>query len=423
MNLDTRRHVTLNSSPMDPSCLPERGTRLELRPCRGSSCIVGQLPYVLAGLELATAIVFGRDSGCAPLPLEDHPPKPREVLELIVMRALRTPPCVVSFSGGRDSSAILALAAHVSTKHGLAPPIAVTNVIPGDVDAAEDEWQESVIRHLGITDWERIQITHQMDVVGPIATPLLERFGPYFPFNGHFLIPGMRLARGGTYLSGVGGDELFAFGEIDRLSLVLTGRLRPTRSDLVTLARRMQPLALRVPRVIDGIVGEPWLQPNVGRRFLRELAKAVASQHIWYSNQLRRDIWKDRGREAGGRTLTAFAQLNQTSNVQPFMEPAVIGSLLRHRGRAAWPSRAAAMRDLFGDILPAQLVERSSKATFDSVFFNEHSRAVVERWAGDGVDEALVNTDQLRLTWENKEVDPRSLSLLQSIWCQDHRTL
>ena len=140
------------------------------------------------------------------------------------------------------------LAAHLSRKHGLPPPVAVTNVIPGDAAASEDEWQESVIGHLGIADWERIRFTHELDVVGPIATPLLQRFGPYFPFNGHFLFPGMQSGRGGTYLSGVGGDELFDSGETDRLSLILTRQVRPNRHDLVMLARRVQPLPLRIRR-------------------------------------------------------------------------------------------------------------------------------------------------------------------------------
>ena len=78
------------------------------------------------------------------------------------------------------------------------------------------------------------------------------------------------------------------------------------------------------------------------------------------------------------------------------------------------------MSELFGDVLPPQVLDRSSKATFDSVFFNDHSRAVTAEWGGDGVDEALVNAAELRLTWKKSEVDARSLSLLQSLWCQAH---
>lgn len=267
------------------------------------------------------------------------------------MNALGSPPCVVSFSGGRDSSALLAIAVHVAEKHGLSRPIAVTNVIPGDDAAAEDEWQESVIRHLGVTDWERIRIADDMDVVGPIAAPLLRRFGPYFPFNGHFVVPGMERARGGTYLSGVGGDELFDSAETDRLVLAATGKVRPGRHDLLTMVQLLQPRELRVRRLMREIEPVPWLQPDVGRSFLRGLATSVATRHFWFSNQLR-FAWLDRSRQALEQTLAAFAALSSTKNVLPFMDPDLMRSLIHHKGRIPWKSRSAAMQELFGDVLP-----------------------------------------------------------------------
>jgi hypothetical protein len=54
-----------------------------------------------------------------------------------------------------------------------------------------------VIRHIGPTDWERLRFTDELDVIGPVAQPALREWGPCFPFNGHFGLPAISLARHG----------------------------------------------------------------------------------------------------------------------------------------------------------------------------------------------------------------------------------
>src|SRR5580700_7079125 len=69
---------------------------------------------------------------------------PLVALEEIVLPALLRPPCVVEFSGGRDSSLVLAVATRVATREGLPSPVAFTQHYPGLAEANEDEWQELV---------------------------------------------------------------------------------------------------------------------------------------------------------------------------------------------------------------------------------------------------------------------------------------
>src|SRR4051794_11337016 len=69
---------------------------------------------------------------------------PRRALEDSLLAALRRPPCVIAFSGGRDSSALLALALHVARKHGLADPLPVTRIFPKDASTDEAKWQRLV---------------------------------------------------------------------------------------------------------------------------------------------------------------------------------------------------------------------------------------------------------------------------------------
>ncbi|HZC13844.1 MAG TPA: hypothetical protein VE270_07480, partial [Thermoleophilaceae bacterium] len=68
----------------------------------------------------------------------------RAAFEDVVRGALQRPLCVVSFSGGRDSSAVLALAMHVARCDGLPLPIPLTMRFPRYARTNEDEWRELV---------------------------------------------------------------------------------------------------------------------------------------------------------------------------------------------------------------------------------------------------------------------------------------
>ena len=76
----------------------------------------------LARLEVATAIAFGRDAGRPSFARRTAAP-PLAALERALIGALRRAPCVVSFSGGRDSSALLAVATRVTSTSGPASRI------------------------------------------------------------------------------------------------------------------------------------------------------------------------------------------------------------------------------------------------------------------------------------------------------------
>ena len=107
--------------------------------------------------------------------------------------ALLRPPCGVAFSGGRDSSAVLAVAAHVARRDGLPQPIPITKVFPDVPTAEEGSWQESVVRHLGLDDWQRVVIHDELDLVGPLATANLVAHGVVWPPTIHGDVPVVEL--------------------------------------------------------------------------------------------------------------------------------------------------------------------------------------------------------------------------------------
>ena len=74
-------------------------------------------------------------------------------------------------------------------------------------DPDEAGWQEQLVTHLSLLDWPRVEISDELDLLGPYARRLLGAHGNQFPFNAHFSAPLVEQARGGTLITGVGGDE------------------------------------------------------------------------------------------------------------------------------------------------------------------------------------------------------------------------
>jgi hypothetical protein len=177
-------------------------------------------------------------------------------------------------------------------------PVAVTNFFPTDAASAESEWQEVVIRHIGPTDWERLKFTDELDVIGPVAQPALREWGPCFPFNGHFGLPAISLARHGCYLTGIGGDEVFQLSERNRLGAVLTGRERPGRRHLRSGALALLPSRARRHYYQRRMPELPWLKPDARNELKRRIAEDEARQPIWNAPDLLKDYWCDRRRLA-----------------------------------------------------------------------------------------------------------------------------
>lgn len=371
-------------------------------------------PYVLRGIELATSIVAGVDRTREPLPR--RPAAPSElaaVLENVLLRSLQRPPCVVAFSGGRDSAGLLAAAARAARRHGLPLPIPATYRFPGMPDSDENAWQDMVVRHIGLEDWVRVDITAELDLVGPVAAPMLRRDGPVWPPNSHFaglLVPH---ARGGTFVTGVGGDELLA-PSAQEAARVLSGRRRPRPGDVRGVLAVLGPSVLRTRRARRRVERLPWLTPDAAAAHAQARARA-SLQPLWWGKSVTHDWWRSRERLALSASLRAACG-DDVTVAHPFMDRDFLSAAAGALWRLGFPTRAAAMDLLFGDGLPKTVRHRSDKAAFFAPFVNRHSRAFIAQWDGTGVDEALVDVGALRACWEADRVDARSYALLQSAW-------
>jgi asparagine synthase (glutamine-hydrolysing) len=334
----------------------------------------------------------------------------------VILASLRRAPCAVSFSGGRDSSAILATATAVARREGLPLPIPVTFRVPGSQEADEIAWQELVIKHLGITNWELIDARGSFDVVGELAAAVHRRCGLVPPFNLHLHEPVAALAAGGSFLTGAGGDEMLRGHRRQAAArLVHDGRL-PTRSELKAVGAQLVPRVVRarraVPiRALDDFV---WLRQSARRTFAREYGAMTAALPIGWDATARM-WWGQRVRYVLDRAFTDLGAGHGCDATHPFLSAPFVDAMARHYGPIGPRSRRRTMAELFGDILPDALIRRTTKASFNAMFFTERARSVASDWNGSGVDERLVDVAALTREWRRPDPAAMSYAMLQGI--------
>ena len=302
-----------------------------------------------------------------------------------MLRALLRPPCLVSFSGGRDSSLVLAIASDVARRHGLPLPVPATNRFPGRPETDESGWQELVIVRTSEVDWLRLDWGEELDIVGPYARLALRRHGILAPFNSHFHLPLIQLARGGSMLTGIGGDELLSPVSREVAAAILMRRRLPGRGELPALALALAPRPLRTAviarrRRVFRTFG--WLTSTARRR----VALAYAS---WESRDpLRWDVASAHGggevgpSSAIGPERPRFGLPENVQMLHPLCEPEVLAATARAWGRVGPAGRQAALGELAGESLPARGA-RDDKAWFDRVFWAGHSRRLARAWNGE----------------------------------------
>lgn len=387
-----------------------------------ASSTTGAMPLTEA--DIAFGIILGQDRSIPAVVPRRPSIEPIVALEAVLARALSRPPCVVSFSGGRDSSALLAVATRLARRDGHELPIPATLRFPESPAADEDEWQRVVLAHLGLNDWVRIDIVgDQLDAVGPIASTALRRHGLVWPFNAHFHVPVFEEARGGSVVTGFGGDELALSSASVRAGQVLTGKVTPRLSDIlaVGMAAAPHPLRLRIHRRRQRPVAKslPWLTPDGQRGVADAIGASDASVPLGWSRVLRSWIPRDRYFAVCQHSLALLAGGYDVEIAHPFVAPEVLDALAAAGGIGGLGDRDALMLRLFGDLLPEQSLRRGTKASFSEPLWTATARRFAASWSGDGLNRDWVDVDALRRHWLDEQVDLRSTTLLQAAWLHD----
>lgn len=349
--------------------------------------------------------LFGTDPTLPPLPTDVG--TPREELERVIRAALQEPPCVVLFSGGRDSSTLLAIAVDLARREGLPDPIAVTHRYPKAPESIEDDWQRTVIDHIGATEWVQVNRESEHEVFGELALLHLRRHGTqvspawwvgWMPpeIGGPPLdAPPHEGELRGTILEGSGGDEVFGDPARPLRAALLAGR-RPSRRQLREGLGELLPTAARPARHTAWIEETfTWLTPAARRELRASTEREYLDLRDRYDRAMHH-LYTDRDVRAGIAHAAVAANESGIKLGAPFLEPRVVAALARRWGRAYPRSRAEGLRDLVGDLLPDQILERRSKGDYTAAFLGPQSLAWLESWDGTDVDESVVDGKRAR---------------------------
>lgn len=372
----------------------------------------GSAAWTPSRSELATGLLHGS----VPQPWPNTGESPRQALETLLARALASAPCVIGFSGGRDSSALLAAAVGVARREGLPLPVPATLEF---ADPATDErtWQEQLLRHLGVDDWVHLRFDDELDIVGPLAGAGLHRHGVLYPANAHLIVPMAQAARGGVVLTGVGGDDVFGAWPWWDLGELAARRRRPRLGDSRRIAHLLAPRGVRAEIRIrrESWLSLPWLPPAVRRPTALALAREISGAPAAWNARMR---WAAQWRSWRGAVHSmALHGADHGARVEaPFLDPRYLSALARAGGRTGWGDRTATMRALFGGLLPEAFITRRTKAEFSAPLFGAHTKRFAASWDGAGLDPEWFDAAVLRRIWATPQ--PHSLSglALQAAW-------
>ena len=377
-------------------------------------------PAELSPLETAVGWPLGGRGRATPR-LDRPGAAPLEALASAIEPTLEHGPPAVAFSGGRDSSLLLAVTALVCRRAGLEPPLPITLCMPGQFEEADERrWQELVLEHLEIPQWHRIPIDGELDLLGPYARRHLLRNGPLFPANAHAIVPMLEAAGHRCLIVGQGGDELLSSQQWRSVQDLLARRRRPEPRDLLRLGAGVVPRPVR--RLIRPIPAQSyetmdWLRPEAMSELPGVVRRGFEQPVAWRAAV--RDLAARRDVVLPLRTMRRLADAGGHRVLAPLLDPGFVGALARAGGLAGWGPRTAAMDALASDLLPAESVGRKTMAYFNRVFFGDESRAFAATWSGRGLDERLVDPEALRRQWRSDMPDFRTSLLLQSAWLAD----
>jgi asparagine synthase (glutamine-hydrolysing) len=378
-------------------------------------------PLALTRLERASGYLVDEELGAPPLP----PPaagRAREAFADAIRPALMRPPCVVSFSGGRDSSSVLAVATDLARREGLPDPIPVSVRFGGAGRTEESAWQERVVAHLQLRDWERVELTTEADFLGDLAQGVMTTHGPQWPPNTQLHVPICLRAPGGSVLTGVDGDDLFgwSWGEI-RAALQAPGFV--SERALLHAALAVAPYRLRRLGARRTMVRlTTWLRPEAQRAFEASIVEWLARSPTRWDRHVARYA-RQRGQRSAARAIDLLAADHGAVAHHPLLDRRFLATLARDGGRAGYGDRSATMQCLFSDLLPQDVLRRRTKAEFSAVFWGPRARAFAADWDGRGLDDELIDAEALRREWLSETPLFGSALPLQDAWLQAQRAI
>jgi asparagine synthase (glutamine-hydrolysing) len=369
---------------------------------------------ILTPLEIAGGIPLGMNPDAQPLP-DVGDLTPLAAFEDVVRAALRRPPCVIPFSGGRDSAAVLAVAARIAREEKLDAPIAVTLRFDRGLGTDETAWQERVVAHSRVKDWILLNVGDEIDFIGPLSRPLLLRYGVVHPASMPLFWLPLQHAHGGSMLTGFGGDSVIGGWVPAHAAEVFALRAIPRPSDVLMLGYALSPRIVRAAAMRMQLTRPVWMRPRAYREFNSARIAELSTRPVRRDRFLR---WEARLRRSAFAEST-FARLAADVDAlafHPLHDRRFVAALARDLGPRGDGNRTSVMRRVFARDLPPDVLARPDKANFAVAYFRDYTREFARRWDGIGLDPELVDPEPLRKAWLEWIVDPRASLALQAAW-------
>lgn len=368
----------------------------------------------LSPLEIASGALL-REPTLRRLPRVPPALTPLAAIEDVLRPCLADPPCAVAFSGGRDSSALLAVATRLARREGFTDPVPAT-IRSGFDENDEDFWQELVIRHLGLRDWHRIEIQHELELVGDIAAAALRRRGVVYPPNTHFIPYALKGLDAKSLVHGFDGDGLLGEYLWMGFKEVLSGERKPTRMDLERVLLAAAPRAVRQGWAARRLKVEAiWLRRDARRTVSQALQRRAFAEPVSWPRRL---AWYVGDPSVGApcEAITADLAHMGVYACAPFWDRRVIAALARDGGVLGYGSRTTAMRRIFGAMLPDRVNARADKGSYEDVFWGPKTDEFIASWDGTGLDTTLIDPDVLRRCWREQYWPGWTALPLQAAW-------
>lgn len=342
----------------------------------------------------------------------------REALEGVIEDAIVSGNghLAVMFSGGRDSSAVLAVATAVCRRLGADDPLPVTATYPQDPDTDEWDWREVVLKHLGLSKAVEIEITTERRMLSSRTLASLDSWGVVWPPAVYTQSLYFGSAPRAVFLTGEGGDGVLEGGRITPLTLVRQDFPRVSRSLLRSAAEALAPDVVHQAFERRAFVNGrslPWL-------------RTTKRQVIARSLDFRRDPlhWgTGRFRVAGQRSVQLVvansrfaAKLVGTDLRHPLLDDRFVAAIARDGGKWGYRGRTDVFRHLFGDLLPDRILARTTKAAFNTSRWGDDERDFAAGWTGQGIDLDLIDPDFLRNEWSGHSPHPVAQFLIHEAW-------
>ncbi len=322
----------------------------------------------------------------------------------------------VEFSGGLDSSLVLSVATSVAREDDLPLPIPVTLRFARHGATDERAFQQLVVSHLGLREWIVFDVDDELDLLSPESCADLAAHG----MAASARLPGrswmLAKIRGeGAILSGEGGDEVFGPAPFEAFhSLLHAVRTRSNRRSAIYAAARLTRRRLS----------------DLDRRFDTEAQAYLTEQGRRVVEQALKDTFSGTGLTMASfqrhhRSKCYIAQmLDQVSEQAnryglnygaPFLDIEFMATLARSVPDSHFVNRNYFLQRYFSELLPDELLRRTSKAEFKAAVFGNHSTAFARGWNGSGVPLDLVHPELLRSAWIGA-TDARTGLLLHRAW-------